>query len=197
MRALLLSGGIDSIALAYWMRPDIAFTVDYGQLAAKAEIEISTKIASQLNIQHEILIARVDNLGSGDLVGKNPAMVSPSTEWWPFRNQFLATIAGMRGISLGVSEILFGTVKTDQFHADGTKEFYSTLSTLFAYQEGNIIVTTPAIDMTTEELVQTSIIPESILSWAHSCHVGNFACGNCRGCYKHQTVMRNLGYGFY
>lgn len=110
MRALLLSGGIDSIALAYWMRPDIAFTVDYGQLAAKAEIDISAKITSQLNIQHEVLIARVDNLGSGDLVGKTPATVSPSTEWWPFRNQFLATIAGMRGVSLGVSEMLFGTV---------------------------------------------------------------------------------------
>ena len=197
MKALLLSGGIDSIALAYWIRPDIAFTIDYGQLAAKAEIDVSAKIANYLDIQHEVLVAHVDDFGSGDLVGKPPAAVSPSTEWWPFRNQFLATIVGMRGIPLGVKEMVFGTVKTDQFHSDGTIEFYSMLSKLLAYQEGNIIVTAPAINMTTEKLVQISKIPESILSWSHSCHVGNLACGNCRGCYKHQTVMRNLGYGFY
>ena len=35
--ALLLSGGMDSIALAYWKRPDIALTIDYGQAAADAE----------------------------------------------------------------------------------------------------------------------------------------------------------------
>ena len=36
MRALLLSGGMDSIALAFWKRPEIAITIDYGQRAAEA-----------------------------------------------------------------------------------------------------------------------------------------------------------------
>jgi 7-cyano-7-deazaguanine synthase len=35
---LLLSGGMDSVALAYWLRPDVAFTIDYGQLSAEGEL---------------------------------------------------------------------------------------------------------------------------------------------------------------
>ena len=40
--ALLLSGGMDSIAIAWWKRPDIALTLDYGQQAANAEIKAAT-----------------------------------------------------------------------------------------------------------------------------------------------------------
>jgi 7-cyano-7-deazaguanine synthase len=47
-KAILLSGGIDSIALAYWQRPDIAITIDYGQAPAQAEINASTAVASAL-----------------------------------------------------------------------------------------------------------------------------------------------------
>jgi len=38
MKAILLSGGLDSIALAYWLRPQIAVTIDYGQRPARAVI---------------------------------------------------------------------------------------------------------------------------------------------------------------
>lgn len=42
---LLLSGGMDSLTLAWWKRPDIAFTLNYGQLAAQAEIELRARSA--------------------------------------------------------------------------------------------------------------------------------------------------------
>ena len=29
-KAILLSGGMDSIALAYWLRPEVASRLDYG-----------------------------------------------------------------------------------------------------------------------------------------------------------------------
>ena len=35
---IALSGGMDSICLAWWKRPESAITIDYGQLAASAEI---------------------------------------------------------------------------------------------------------------------------------------------------------------
>ena len=34
MIGLLLSGGMDSISIAWWKRPDVAISVDYGQRAA-------------------------------------------------------------------------------------------------------------------------------------------------------------------
>ncbi len=35
--AILLSGGMDSIALAYWKRPELAITINYGQKPFLAE----------------------------------------------------------------------------------------------------------------------------------------------------------------
>lgn len=56
--ALLLSGGMDSIAIAWWKRPDIALTLDYGQQAANAEIKAATATCEALGIEHHII--RID-----------------------------------------------------------------------------------------------------------------------------------------
>lgn len=194
---ILLSGGIDSIALAYWKRPDWAVTVDYGQRPAEAEIRAAAKICIELNIRHDIITADCSSLGSGDLVGSSPLKSSPSPEWWPFRNQLLITLAGMRAIQAGIQTLVLGAVKSDGFHVDGTKSFFQTIDQVMSIQEGGIRVSAPAVELTSVELVRISGIPKSLLSWAHSCHVSEVACGDCRGCYKHQAVMETLGHGYY
>jgi 7-cyano-7-deazaguanine synthase len=93
-----------------------------------------------------------------------------------------------------VSTILFGSVKTDAAHADGSAEFFEKIDGVFSIQEGRLRVVTPAIHLTTAELIKTSGIPISLLAWAHSCHVSAFACSNCRGCSKYRAVMKELGY---
>ncbi|RII26351.1 MAG: 7-cyano-7-deazaguanine synthase [Geobacter sp.] len=196
-KAILLSGGIDSVALCYWLRPDVAITIDYGQLPAPAEIEVSRKVCKELHIPHEVVTVDCRRLGSGDLAGTESLGMSPSREWWPYRNQLLATIASMKAIGLGVDEIIFGSVKSDSFHADGTFAFYTQLNNLLKMQEGGLTVSVPAITMSSGELVIASGIPSSLLCWAHSCHISDVACGNCRGCFKHQSVMHEIGYGFY
>ena len=66
-KAILLSGGMDSIALAYWKQPDIAITIDYGQKTAEAEIKSATAVAKILNIEHHIIGINGSSLGSGSL----------------------------------------------------------------------------------------------------------------------------------
>jgi 7-cyano-7-deazaguanine synthase len=192
--ALLLSGGMDSIAIAFWKRPDLAFTVDYGQLSADGEIQAAEAVCKSLGIQHEIITVNCRSLGSGDLSGKLAASVAPATEWWPFRNQLLLTLVGMRAVPLEVKTLLFGTVKSDAFHADGTAAFFERIDELFSIQEGALCVAAPAINLTTTELVTLAAVPRSLLSWAHSCHVSNFACGGCRGCQKYEAVIEELNY---
>ncbi|WP_157463940.1 7-cyano-7-deazaguanine synthase [Deinococcus pimensis] len=53
--ALLLSGGMDSVAIAFWRRPTHAFTVDYGQLAAQGEIDAAASVCGTLGITHHVL----------------------------------------------------------------------------------------------------------------------------------------------
>ncbi len=99
----------------------------------------------------------------------------------------------MKAIRLGINEIMLGTVRTDSVHKDGSKSFYEAIDSLMTLQEGSVHITAPAIDMTTEELIRISMVPESLLLWAHSCHISNNPCGTCPGCIKYREVRRNLG----
>ncbi|WP_036109633.1 MULTISPECIES: 7-cyano-7-deazaguanine synthase [Luteibacter] len=191
---LLLSGGMDSAALAWWKRPDVAFTIDYGQLAAQAELRASAAICESLSIPHVPIQVDCRALGSGDMAGDLPDAHAPCTDWWPYRNQLLITLAGMRAISLGVDTLMIGTVASDGTHADGRIEFFENLDALMACQEGGLRVTAPAIELTTVNLIRAGGIPASLLAWAHSCHKANVACGQCRGCNKYFEVYHELGY---
>jgi 7-cyano-7-deazaguanine synthase len=195
--AILLSGGMDSTALAYWLRPSVAFTVDYGQCCAAGERRAASIISETLGLHHEVIRVDCRSLGSGDLANSSPSPVAPVPEWWPFRNQLLVTLCAMRGISLGVRMLLVGAVASDAVHADGSKEFFQQLDALVALQEGKITVSAPAIEMTSDALISRSGIGIEVLAWAHSCHTSNYACGQCRGCSKHRAVMAALGYETY
>lgn len=192
---ILLSGGMDSFALAFMSKPDIALTIDYGQRPAKAELNAAKLLTERLGIPHLSLTIDLSSLGSGDLSDTAAIHLAPASDWWPFRNQALITLAAMKLLPLNVNEIHIGTVKSDSFHADGSLAFIQAMNNLLHLQEGNIQLRAPAISLTTTELVKASHIPYSLLAWSHSCHKANVACGQCRGCVKHREVVEELGYG--
>lgn len=190
--AILLSGGVDSIALAFWKRPNLAITVDYGQLGASGELRAAAQVSHELGLHHEVISVDCHSLGSGDLAGTSPSELAPASEWWPFRNQLLLTLAAMRCVTMGIDELMIGSVKTDGFHADGRPGFVRLLSQVTESQEGSLRLSAPAIDLTSVELVRTSKVPLSLLGWAHSCHTAAVACGRCRGCEKYHQVMTEI-----
>lgn len=187
--ALLLSGGMDSICIAYWKRPKYGITIDYGHNPRLGEIQAASTVCKALNIEHIVITADISALGSGDLVGTTPVSDAPASEWWPYRNQFLITLAAMKCQSINVSNLMIGTLRTDGFHSDGRPEFIELMNDLFTMQEGHLTISSPAIKLSAVELVEESGIPLSILSWSHSCHTSEVACGFCRGCRKHYETM--------
>lgn len=191
---LLLSGGMDSISIAWWKRPQWAVTIDYGQKPAAAEKLAASQVCKELGIEHEILTVDCSQLGSGDLVHLAPDARAATSDWWPYRNQLLITLACMRAIARDVQVLYIGTVKSDgESHRDGTSEFVARMDSLTAYQEGGLHVVAPAMEYTTEELVRMAKVPPGLLAWAHSCHKADIACGNCRGCNKYLAVFSELG----
>jgi 7-cyano-7-deazaguanine synthase len=190
---LLLSGGIDSAAIAAWFRPTVCLTIDYGQRAAKAEITAAAEICRELQLHHVVKQIDLGNLGSGEMATGSPSPHSPSSEFWPFRNQFLITVAAMAALQEGCDRILIGTVKTDVRHRDGTAEFLAAINNVLMCQEGSIRVLAPGADFTTLELIELSNVLPATLGWCHSCHTKVFACGQCRGCIKHSEIMEALG----
>jgi 7-cyano-7-deazaguanine synthase len=192
--AVLLSGGIDSAAIAYWRRPSLGIFVDYGQRSAIAEQKAATAVADVLGISLATIRADLSALGQGNMAGKANLEVATSPEWWPFRNQMLITFAAMKMIGTGHSVLAIGTVAGDETHRDGSVEFIENMDRLLALQEGGIRVIAPARKFTTTQLVREAQAPLEYLAWTHSCHVSDFPCGVCRGCRKHISVLQELGY---
>lgn len=190
--ALLLSGGMDSTAIAYWKKPSAAITINYGQVPASAEIRAASDVAEALNIEHFIVKSDLSSLGSGDMAGSTPLDIAPVTEWWPFRNQLLITLAAMKAVQIGVKKIIIGTLKTDKCHADGTNQFITAMNVLLNKQEGELSLEAPAITLSASELIIKSGVPHEVLAWSHSCHISDYACGVCRGCRKHYETMESL-----
>lgn len=194
---LLLSGGMDSIAIAWWKRPRWAATIDYGQKAAAAEKLASSQICLELGIAHEVITVDCSSLGSGDMAHKAADPRARTSDWWPFRNQLLITLAGMRAIACDVDTLYIGTVKSDgESHRDGTTEFVSRIDDLMMLQEGGLRVVAPAIELSTVELIRMAGVPAGVLAWSHSCHKADTPCGNCRGCNKYLATYSELGAGY-
>ena len=194
MIALLLSGGMDSISIAWWKKPDVGVFVDYGQRPAAAEEAAGRAACDAMGMRHEVVRADCSALGSGNMSGAPALDLAPVPEWWPYRNQLILTLAGAAALRLGAKHLMIGSLGTDGEHADGRPAFIDAMSDLMAMQEGGLTVSAPAIRMTAVELVQTSAVPKSVLAWAHSCHTGNLACGQCRGCIKHYATWKALGW---
>ena len=191
---LLLSGGMDSIAIAHWIRPRLALTVDYGQVCALAETRAAAQVAAELGVSHSTLTVDLTRMGVGRLAGAAPLAMSPTPEWWPFRNQLLVTLAATHAIKSGADSVVIGTLSTDDAHADGSPDFVKTMDALLRMQEGGIHLITPALQLDGVELARRSGAPRELLGYAHSCHVSNLPCGRCRGCMKRLDTLSALGW---
>jgi 7-cyano-7-deazaguanine synthase len=193
MKALLLSGGLDSAALAFWLRPDMCVTINYGQKPAAGELAASKALCAELGLCHRVITADLSSLGAGDMSDhpSRTGMGAIAPEFWPYRNQMLVTLAGMLLQPEGLSEIIVGTVVTDR-HADGRQPFLKTLHRLMRLQEGEVVVSAPASRMTTTALVQKSEFPRRLIGLTFSCHLHHYACGQCSGCEKHRKVIEKI-----
>jgi 7-cyano-7-deazaguanine synthase len=187
---LLFSGGIESTAIAYWKRPEFLLHIDYGHRPAMGELRAARAIAKRTNLSLKEVRVDCSAIGSGELAGCAPKSCAPASSWWPFRNQLLITFGATVALDLCADILYFGSVATDRLYADNSPQFLDTLRRLIALQEGNLSLEGPAINLTTRQLVHESRIPYSLLAWTHSCHVSNWACGQCRGCLHHYRIMQ-------
>lgn len=191
---LLLSGGVDSTALAATARPALAVYVDYGQRPAAAERRAARAVSAALGLELVEVALDLTGLGAGLLLDEDPSPHSPSPEWWPYRNQHLATAAASVALRRGLDRVLLATVAGDgDRHADGTPEFYDALDRLLRVQEGSVGVSAPAIAETTEDLLARSGLGEDVIGWTVSCHRSDLPCGDCPGCWKRTRVLRAAG----
>lgn len=192
--ALLLSGGMDSSSIAFVEKPKYAININYGQKSALAEKKAALAICKIVGIELIELDIDCSVLGSGDLNGTEVLSIGAKSDWWPFRNQLIITLAAAKAVELGCNKLLIGTVASDGHHKDGTVEFIRLMNDLVSYQEGGLSISAPAIDSDIVSYIKRNEVPLELLALTHSCHKANLPCCQCRGCYKHQNTMEDLGY---
>lgn len=191
---LLVSGGLDSTAIAAIHKPTAGLFIDYGQRPAAGERRAARDICAHLGLElHEVDID-LTAVGAGLMnPGSASLSVSPSPEWYPYRNQLLVTIAAARALALGLNEVWIGLVAEDEArHADGTPQFVTALDGVLRLQEGSVRLVAPGHGASTAGLLRQASLPEWVLARTLSCHVSTVACGECPGCLK-RTRSRELG----
>jgi len=191
---LLLSGGIDSAVAAALSRPAATLAIDYGQVPAAGELAAAAAVAEALGLQHTALRADCSVVGSGLLSGGEANPVAPSSEWWPYRNQLLITLAAAWALSRGYTRLLIGSVSSDGFHRDGQAGFFDLADKLVCFQEGALRVVAPLIELSTVQACRSAAVDRALLGWTFSCHRSSIACGDCPGCNKRRGVLRELGF---
>jgi 7-cyano-7-deazaguanine synthase len=191
----LLSGGLDSSAIASWRRPEHCVFVDYGQRPARGEARSSAAVARALDLPLKTITVDLHDVGSG-LMSRAPdgLAISPKVEWWPYRNQFLITLAAAYALKRGAEAVVIGTVREDgERFADGTQGFIELMIAVLGAQEGHINLIAPAARMTSADLITKSGIEDDVLGWTQSCHLSDLACGGCPGCRHRAEVLAACG----
>lgn len=191
MRILLLSGGTDSTCLAYYLRPELCITFDYGQVTASREIRVSKSICKTLKLTHRSYRVNLKRFGAGIMTGTRHGLAGHAPEWWPYRNQILITMGAMIGFNCGAQELLIGCVRTDRQHKDGNPKFIRAMDKVLREQEGSMRLNAPAISLSTQKLIDVTQTPIEVLALSFSCHVSNYPCGQCRGCKKNSMALRH------
>lgn len=194
---LLLSGGLDSSAIAAIANPQHCLCINYGQIAAEAEERSARAVATELNLPIDSIAVNASAIGAGLMASTDAHRDSgdeTSPEWWPFRNQLLITLCASWAVTRGFTTVLIGTVSTDgERHSDGTGAFLEQIDRLTGLQEGSIRIEAPAVHISTPELISRPEVSDEILRWTHSCHRANLPCANCPGCVGRAAALHSAG----
>ena len=192
-RSLLLSGGLDSSAIAAIEKPNRLLFIDFGQVSAASERLAARAIADHLSLPLDEIGIDLRGVGSGMLVGSPPDIQGTAPEWFPYRNQHLATIAAAHALKHGLKSVILGVVAGDENrHVDGTSSFVSMLGGLISQQEGGVRLLAPHIRTEPVDLISRCGLPEAIVRKTHSCHTANEACDTCPGCVRREEILRQV-----
>jgi len=209
----LLSGGLDSVvATTVAVREgavELALTFDYGQRAARAEIEAGRAVARALGIRHRAIelpwlgeittSALVDpgrdlpGLAADELDDTSKTQASATAVWVPNRNGVFINIAAAFAESLGCEGIVCGfNAEEGRTFPDNTPEFAAAATSALAFSTLNHVrVWNPTQDLTKVEIVALGRRLGAPLRNVWSCYEsGPEACGRCESCLRFQRALR-------
>jgi 7-cyano-7-deazaguanine synthase len=194
---LLLSGGMDSTTLLWWMREKGIQTIhtvgiDYGQ-RHRIELEFSRTLSQAGGaIDHKVIDLDMTQIGGNPLTNTNIVVPSTSDDKQidtvvPYRNMLFVTAAAAYAETIGISDIYISPVKDDyDAYRDCRRPFYDALEaalSLAATRETRFGIRTPFVEKLKTEVIAEGLRLGVPYEQTHTCYNGvRPACGECDAC---------------
>ena len=201
---VVLSGGPDSTAVAYWTKKqgyDIyAITFKYGQIATK-ETESAQKIAENLGVPIKVIdLSTLKEVFGGvtSLCNADIPMTSSFSQpiIVPFRNAIFLSVAVSYAASICANKIFYGAQGSDEpFYPDCRREFYKAFETAASLGTGaEISIEAPFSGRPKSETLRIGAelgVPFD-LTW--SCYFNGLKhCGKCESCVNRKRAFNKAG----
>jgi len=207
MKALiLLSGGMDSAALAQGLLEDSAevhaLSFDYGQKHGSRELRAAEDLAEHWGVRHDIVDLRAvgDLLSSGLLAGSGPvpeghyAADSMKATVVPNRNMMMLSVAAAVAISRKLDVVGYAAHAGDHtIYPDCRPEFADAVrEALNLCDWHGLDLFAPFIHSSKADIIEMS--PDTPWEKTWSCYNGrDLHCGNCGTCVERREAFRLAG----
>jgi 7-cyano-7-deazaguanine synthase len=216
---VLLSAGMDSTVNLYEASREgevvLALSFDYGQRAARPEIESAKKIASLLKVPHrELKLPFFADFGTSSLVDRNKSIPvgaevsindqevskkSAKSVWVPNRNGIFLNIAAGFAKALNADFIIPGFNKEEaSTFPDNSRDFMDQSTKAFSFSTSNRV----QVRCSTVNLDKTEIVRKGQalgVNWTMiwPCYLAEATwCGRCESCQRAQRAWGANGISF-
>lgn len=204
------------MASLHWARleSDVLYglTFDYGQKAAKNEVEAAGKICRHYDMQHKVIelpwfsqmkrsaltndSVPLPQLEMADLGDMALTQQSAQTVWIPNRNGVFLNIAAAFAEDMLVNWVVVGFNKEEaQTFPDNSLEFVETANRFFEFSTNKKVkVVSPMSHKTKVDIVRWCLKEKVDLSNLWSCYQsGTKMCGKCESCMRLKRGLTESG----
>lgn len=202
---MLLSGGLDSTVLLYYLNQDYdvtAVTFLYGQ-KHKKEVKYAKYHTKKLNVNHLIVnISKLKDLFDSALTSEEYQIqegkygevdVIKSKLYVPHRNLLFLTLLDIIAYKHNINNIAIAIHKNDsQQYPDTTKEFKELAEKVLSTSSNrNVSILTPFIELYKYQIVEIGYKLNVEMDKTWSCYKGGrYHCGRCPTCLERKEAFK-------
>jgi 7-cyano-7-deazaguanine synthase len=204
----LLSAGLDStVTLATFLAGGgavaLALTFDYGQRAAKRELERAAAVSDHYRVRHEVVelpwLARISSASlnrPGAPFDVDKAESGPQSLWVPNRNGVFVNIAASYAEELRADTLLIGlNVEESRRFPDNTVEFVAAENAALALSTlATPLLLAPTANLSKAEIITLGRELGAPLELVWPCYEsGETLCWDCPSCRLFQKALDEAG----
>lgn len=205
---LLLSGGMDSTTLLWWMKAQgisqiHTVAIDYGQ-RHRVELECSAELSRMAGVaSHRVLCLDLGQIGGSPLTDARLSVPAAEDRQQiatvvPYRNMLFVTLAAAWAETQGLVDLYLSPVKDDfTAYRDCRRVFYDALESalsLGATHETRVCIHTPFVAFWKTDVVKIGLSLGVPYECTHTCYEGTrLACGRCDACMERLGAFRANG----